>query len=424
MLKKLTGMHLAVQILLALAIATAIGLALPPAGTNAAVEQAVGIFALAGQLWLRALQMTILPLVFALISTIFLRGHGLKSGGRTTRRALSVIVGLYLASIAVGVFTITMVLPFFPITEDMTSSLRALVGDHVAAEAVPWNEIVQSLIPTNIVDAMGGATLLPVLIFALIFGAAVATLEDGEPRRVLSSGLKGLADAMFVIVDWVLKFAPLGVAFLMLPTVYANGTGIFVGFAHFIGVSIFQVFVCLALVYLLVMLFSRIPVSRFARLILPVQGVAMGTQSSTGCMPLTLKATRAMGVSEEASDITVPLSAVLFRMIAPASGMIGATYGAMAYGIEMGVGLLLLVGLMGMMLEMGLVGIPGAATFVAFAAPVAALVGYPVEFIIVFLVVETIPDIFKTGLHVTAHSAAATLVDRGIEPQADATIRA
>lgn len=418
MIKTIRSMHLAVQIFLALGLATLVALLLPAPGANAGVDQAVAFFAIVGKLWLRALQMTILPLVFALISTTFLRSHGLASGGRTTRRAFATIVGFYLLSILVGLFTMTVILPLFPMTDAVVGPLRALVGEHVAVEAVPWSEMLLSLVPTNVVAAMSGATLLPVLVFALVFGAAISRLADGEPRRALAAGLQGLADAMFLIVDWVLKLAPIGVAFLMLSTVHANGAGIFVGFAHFLGFSFFMIFACLALVYLAVMLLSHVSVRLFAKRILPVQAVAMGTQSSTGCMPLTLKATREMGVGEEAGDITVPLAAVLFRMIAPASGMLGASYGAAAYGIEMGIGLVLLVGLMGMLLEMGLVGIPGAATFVAFAAPIAAVVGYPLEFIIVFLVVETIPDIFKTMLHVTAHAGAAAVVD-GRDPPAD-----
>lgn len=427
MLKKLMGIHLAVQVLLALVLGAAAGLLLPTAGVDARVDQVSGLFALAGQMWLQALQMTILPLVFALISTTFIRSEGLISGGKVTRRTFAMIIGLYFLSVVVGLVMVPAMFAAWPVTETMASSLRAMVGSKIATDPLPWAESLLSLVPTNIVSAMAGPTLLPVLFFALMFGAAIARLADGEPRRIVVAGLTGISDAIFVIVDWILRLSPLGVAFLILPTVHQNGLGVFAGLAHYVVLSTALALALLVVTYVLVALRGSVPLGRFAKAILPVQAVAMGTQSSTGCMPLTIKACKTMGVRDEATDVSVPLSAVLFRIVSPASAVLAAYYGATVYGIEHGIALLVAAGLLGMILEMGLVGIPGAATFIAYYAPIAALVGFPLEFMLIFIVVNVIPDIVFTGLHVTSHASVATMIDRGIgapAAQAETTIRA
>ena len=120
-----------------------------------------------------------------------------------------------------------------------------------------------------------------------------------------------------------------------------------------------------------------------------------------------------MGISEAAIDATVPIAAVVFRFIAPWGFLITSIYAAEVYELPpLGIGTLIAIGLVGILIEMSKVGLPAAATFLAAWAPMAALVGFPIEFVVVLLVVETIPDIFKTVLNVTAHATAAALVDR------------
>lgn len=413
---KLKKLPLAAWILIGLALGAIVGLLLPAGGTNEAVDDAVGIAALLGELWLRALQMTILPLVFAMLSTLFIRSSGLASGGRTTRRALLVIAGLYVFCVFMGVVLSYGALALFPVTDDMAQAMRAMAGEGIAAENPPWADAVLAVVPANIVAAMSGDSLLPVLFFALIFGAALAKLEDSPGKQTLVSGLTGLSDTVFVIVNWVLKLAPFGVAFLILPTTQRHGADIFAGLAHYIAISTVQPLIFLALLYPLTALLSRVPMGTFARAIFPAQSVAFGTQSSTGTMPVTIKCCRDMGLSEEAISVTMPLAAVLLRIITATTAIFVCMYAVAVYDLPP-LTLLMVIGLgfLGVLIEISMVGIPGSATFVAYYAPFAAVVGFPIEFVVVLLVVSVIPDIAMTVLNVTGHATATALVDRGVE---------
>ena len=116
---------------------------------------------------------------------------------------------------------------------------------------------------------------------------------------------------------------------------------------------------------------------------------------------------------ENSADISVPLSVSLLRVSSPTSSVFYGAYGAIVYGLPHGIALLLAAGVLKTLIEVGSVGIPSQATMVATAAPVLALFGIPLEFLAVILVVETIPDLFKTVCNVTMDVAAATVVDRG-----------
>lgn len=413
---RLKRISLSVQILFGLVLGAVLGFILPEAGRNESVDRLVEGAAIGGKLWLQALQMTILPLVFGLLATLFIRSQDMSHGTGTARRAFYLMLALYLVSIPIGMVNAYIFLGAFPVTDGMAQALRSMAGEGVALESLPWQETLLAVVPVNIISAMAGPTLLPVLFFALVFGAALAKLKDSEGKRTLSGAFTGLVDVSFVIVGWVLRLAPLGVALLILATTQRFGTAVFAGLAHWLALSILNVLVLLVSVYIIVVLATKVPVSKFARAMLPAQSIAAGTQSSTGTMPVTIQSCREMGLSEQAISATIPLAATIFRFIAPASFIMGTAYAALVYDLPpLGIAMFLTVGLLGTLMEMGSVGIPGAATAVAKMTPIAALVGFPIEIVVVFLVVEIIPDIFKTTTNVTAHAAAAAIVDRGIK---------
>lgn len=407
---------LAAWILIGLALGAVVGLALPADGSDAQVDSAVAVVALIGQLWLQALQMTILPLVFAMLTTLFVRNAGIGTAGRTARRVLVVIIALYSVGAVLGVVMNITMFELFPVTDAMAQSLRAMSGEGLVAEAPPWADAVLALVPANIISAMSGDSLLPVLVFSLVFGAALAKLPDGDGKRTLVSGLTGLADTVFIIVNWVLKLGPVGVAALILPTTQRHGGDIFAGLAHYVGFYVVQVLLLMVAVYAVTVLLGRVPLAKFARAIFPAQSVAFGTQSSTGTMPVTIRSCREMGLSEQSINATMPLAAVLMRIGTSTTAVLVCMYAVAVYEMApLSLAMLFGLSFLGILVEMSFVGIPGSATFVAYYVPFAAIVGFPIEFVVVLLVVNVIPDIVITVLHVTSHATATALVDRGIE---------
>jgi Na+/H+-dicarboxylate symporter len=410
----LRKLPLAAWIIIGLAAGVVAGLALPGAGRAEWSDAAVATAGVIGELWLAALQMTILPLVFALLSTTFIRSTGLAEGTGAARRTVLVIAALYVLGILVGVALTPVLLALWPVSAEMAEALRGTGGVPVDVERLPVADMILGMVPSNIVAAAAGGSLLPMVFFAIVFGAALTRIDE-DKRRPIAAVLTGLAEAMFVLVGWVLALAPIGVAGLILVTANTHGTTVLLGLAHYILLYIAIVLVLTLCAYAVAVLFGRVRLRDFARAVLPTQVVAFGTQSSLACLPLILKSATRLGVRENSADISVPLSVSLLRVSSPASSIFYGAYGAIVYGLPYGIALLLAAGVLKTLIEVGSVGIPSQATMVATAAPVLALFGIPLEFLAVILVVETIPDLFKTVCNVTTDVAAATVVDSGRE---------
>ena len=404
---------LAVTILAGLAIGLAVGLALPTPGSIPSIDRAVEGAGLIGDLWLSALKMTILPLVFALLATTFTRTRSLSVGGKIARRTVVAVFALYGSAILVGTAITPLLLGLAPISPGVSAALKSM-GGGVVATPLPLSEMVLSLVPTNIIAAMAGPSLLPVLVFALLLGAALTRVKNDDHRLSLANGLSGLADAMFVMIGWIIAISPVGIALLSLRTVHVHGAGIVVGLAHYLALIVIGLLIMTAIVYLIAFFVVRLPPATFVRALLPTQAVAFGTQSSLACLPLILKSCDELGVRPTTSAVSAPIAVTLMRMTAPMTHILATAYAASVYGIGFGIAAMLIAGLVGMLLEGGSVGIPSTATFVALRAPVFALFGIPLEIIAVFLIVETIPDMFKTLCNVTGDVAAVAWVERGL----------
>lgn len=412
MLATLRNLPLAMKILIGLVLGAGLGLALPPAGQNGVADQIIGGAGVLGKLWLSALQMTILPLVFSLIATTFVRSSGLAEGGGIARRTIIVVALLYGFGIVASIVLTPILLGLFPVPPDVAAALQSMAGSEVALEPLPIADMILGMVPKNIVAAMAGQSLLPVLIFALLFGAAMAKLDAADKKKGLVDLLMGISETMFIIVGWILAIAPFGIAFLILNTAHEHGTDLLVGLAHYLALTIAILIIFILLLYVLAMVVTRYSPLAFAKALLPTQVVAFGTQSSLACLPLILKSCDALGIRKETSGVAVPLAVTLMRVNSPVTGIFAGAYGAVVYGLPYGIAIMAIAGLIGVLLEVGSVGIPSSATYVALQVPVMAVFGLPPGFVVVLLIVETIPDLFKTVCNVTGDALAAGIVDR------------
>jgi Na+/H+-dicarboxylate symporter len=362
------------------------------------------------KLWLAALQMTILPLVFALLSTTFVRSAGLAETEGVARRTMLTLLAFYALAILVGLVFTPILLGISPITRDIAAAMRG-TGGPVEVARLPIADMILGMVPTNIVSAAASGSLLPVVVFALVFGAALARI-DSERSGPIVAVLEGLAAAMFVVVGWVIALAPIGVAGFILVATNSGGTALLYGIAHYVILYSILMIVLTAVAYPVAMLGGRTRLGSFARAMLPVQVVAFSTRSSLACLPLGIEAARAIGVRETAADVAMPLAVALMRNSSSTSAVFYGAYGATVYGLPHGLALLALAGVVKTLMEIGSVGIPAQATLAATAAPALALLGIPPAFLAIVIVAETLPDMIKTVCNITWDVAAATVVDR------------
>ena len=357
-----------------------------------------------GGVWLDALRMPIIPLVFALIVSGIGSGSDL-SGSRVARRAFITFVVFLFASAVFGVTLGSAMFSGWHVTG--LDALGAAGGK--VPELPPLGDTLRALVPVNPIGAAAQGAIVPVVIFALLFALA---LRRVEAVRAASIGefFKGVADALLIIIGWVLLVAPLGVFALAFDVAARTGLGVGALLAWYVAARVIGGIVLLAVFVLLVAVVARTPLRSFLRAVLPAQSVAFSTQSSLASLPTMLDAARTLGLPERHAGTVLPLAVALFRISAPTAISLAVLALARLNGVELTFAQLALVALLAVLNNLVIAGLPNQISFFAAYAPVALAVGVPIELLPLFLAVDTIPDMFATAANVTADVAVTTVL--------------
>ncbi len=362
-----------------------------------------------GQMWLRALQMTIIPLVASLLVLGIAKLVGAASAGAVARRMLMLVVVLLLLSGLSTALLMPLLLAAFPPPE----AARALLDTGaVSAQQVPGlGDFITSLIAPNVVAAAAQTAMLPLTVFFALFAVAVARLPDSQ-RDTLLAFFLALANAMLTLIGWVLWIAPVGVFALGIGVAAQAGGGAFATFLHYIlAVSAMGTVVFLGS-YLLAWIGGRIAPHRFARAMVPAQAVGFSTQSSLASLPAMLASARRLGLRDSTADFALPLAVAIFRATSPAMNMAVAIYVATLAGVEL-TPLVLAAGIaVAFVISIGSVSLPGSISFVISIGPIALAMGVPVEPLALLVAVEMLPDIMRTLGNVTMNVAVAATLDQ------------
>ena len=381
-------------------------------GSGGAADWVRETIALVGILWLRALQMTIIPLVASLLVLGIAQMIGAARAGAAAVRFLALVFGVLIAG---GVFTaiaMPMVLQVVPIPDAAAGFLADVPDDEQVVPAAL--DFLGSLIAPNMIAAAAETAMLPLTIFFALFAVAIARLPEDQSERLLGF-FHALANAMLMIIGWVLWLAPVGVLALAFGVGLKSGGGAFAALAHYIlVVSAMGAFV-LVLAYLLAWLFGRINPLRFAGCMVPAQAVAISTQSSLASLPAMLDSATRLGLRERTSEFVLPLAVAIFRATSVAMNMAVALYVASLAGIEVSLPLIVVGIAVAVIISIGSVSLPGSISFVVSIGPIALAMGVPIEPLALLVAVEMLPDIMRTLANVTMNVAVTSVVDRSAD---------
>lgn len=375
------------------------------------VEAAVlGVAQPLGALWLRALQMTIVPLVVGLLVTGIVQTVAAAQAGALARRTLGLFVAVLGGGAVLAALAMPLLLRAFPIPAEAAATLGAMTGAEPGA--VPGlSDFLASLVPANVVEAAAGSAMVPLIVFFSLFALALTRLDEA-PCRQLALLFEGLAGAMMVVIGWVLAAAPLGVFALALGVAAGSGSAAIGALAHYIAMVAAIGLMVTAAGYLLGIVSARQGAGAFVRALLPAQAVGFSTQSSLASLPAMLAACRTLGLRETSADFVLPRAVALFRATSPAMNLAVVIYIAGLTGTEL-TPLALAIGAgVALLTTLGSVSLPGTISFVASTGPIALAMGVPIEPLALLVAVEMLPDIVRTVGNVTMDVAVTATVDR------------
>lgn len=403
-------MSLTVRILLALAAGLVCGVMLAEWG-GAWESQVVAIAQPIGKAWLGGLQMPLIPLIFALLVMGVAQAAATAKSSGMAGRAIGLFAILLVAAAGVAALAGPLMLRLFPVPQ---GAIGALAGAGPVAEVPdvrPSAEWLLGFIPVNPIRSASEGQVVAVVLFALVFGFAVTRIA-ADRRTMLTQFFEALADALLVVVRWVLWLAPLGVFALALVAGARSGLATAGALLHYIGFIVALCVLVTLLLYPLIAVGGRIGVARFARAAVPAQAIAFSTQSSIASLPAMIEASDGpLAVRETSRSIVLPLAISLFRVTSPPANLGVAIYLAAMNGVILGPTQLILGVVVAAIVSLAAVGLPSQITFFTTTGPICLAMGVPVEALPLLLAVETVPDIFRTVGNVTADMGVTRILD-------------
>lgn len=404
---------LSVRVLIALVAGLALGAA-AAAYAGGGVKHAIEVFESVGGLWLNALRMTVVPLIFAVLVTGIAGVADAAATGRLALKTLGWIVGLltfgacYTVVFAQGLYSV------WPLAQAGAAALKAgaTAAPDVVKAAPNLIDFVKGLAPQNVLKAASEDSILPLVVFATFFGFAVTRLPEAR-RASLLDFFQNIGDAMVTIVRWVLLAAPLGVFALGLGVGLRAGIGAAGIIAHYvaaislanIGMAVFG--------YLLALIVGRAPLALWARSVAPVQVAAFATQSSLACLPAMIERCRDdLGVPDRVTGLVLPMAVALFRITGPVANLGVALFLLRVYDVHPSAIQLAGAIFVSVATSLASVSLPGQISFFASIAPICLSLGLPVDILPILIAVEVIPDIFRTVGNVTADMAITVILAR------------
>lgn len=404
-------MSQATRILVALLLGLAAGI-VAAAKVPHFAEQAISVAQPAGTAWLNALRMTIVPLVVALLVTGIGTTARAARASRLAGRAILLFLVLLWISAAIGAFATPLFLSLWPADPASAAALRESFSHAVVPGEIPaFSEFLAAIVPTNPVAAAANDAFLPLILFTTVFAFAVTRLPGG-PRETLTGFFQALADAMLVMIHWVLLLAPIGVVALAFVVGARAGAGAVGALLHYVLIVAGVGCVLWALAYPLAWLGGGVRIGAFARAVAPSQAVAVSTQSSLASLPAMLTSAERLGVPVASSGVTLPLAVAIFRVTGPCMNIAVAIYVAHIFGIHLGPAQLAAGVAAAAITTLGAVSLPGSISYISSIAPIAVAMGVPVEPLALLVAVETLPDIIRTVANVTMDVAVTSVIAR------------
>ncbi len=362
-----------------------------------------GVFLAGGQIFLRALQMLVVPLV--LVSLVCgTAGLGdIKKLGRIGGKAVVLYIATTATAITLGLITASFVSP------GQGFELKAAT-DFQAAEAPPLVETFINIVPKNPIEAMAQGEMLQIIFFAILFGLAITL--SGKSGEALYKIFQDLDVVIMKIVQMVILFSPIGVFCLIAKVFSEQGLTAILPLAKYFFTILFVLMLHLFGIYsLLLRVLAGLSPLKFFTKFKEAMFFGFSTASSNATIPVTLEAVeKRLGVNNSVASFTVPLGATINMDGTAIMQGVATVFVAQAYGIELGLNQYLMVILTATLASIGTAGVPGVGLIML--SMVFAQVGLPIEGIGIVMAVDRLLDMVRTSVNVAGDAVISCVVGK------------
>ena len=360
-----------------------------------------GLFFMIGKMFVTALTMLVVPLVFFSLITGVIGIGDISSLGKVGGKSFA----LYMLTTAVAITVGISIAATLGVGKgvNMTS-----IVSFSAIEAPSLSAVLIDIIPSNIINAMALGKMLQIIFFSILAGISI--LMVGEKAEPVVKLLEIGNEIMMKMVNIVMAVAPYAVFALLAKAISDLGLDLLVDLAAYVGVLIFALLLHLFVTLMIVLkVFSGMSPFLFLKKVRELQVFAFSTSSSNATIPLTLRTViDKLGVKNSVASFTVPFGATINMDGTAIMQGVATVFIANAYGVDLGMAGYLTVILMSVLASIGTAGVPGVGLIML--SMVFAQVGLPIEGIGLILGVDRLLDMVRTAVNVSADAVVSVIV--------------
>lgn len=360
-------------------------------------------YSVMSDIFLRLIKMIIAPLVLSVLIMGVAKVGDFKSVGRIGGKTIIYFTFATLLALSLGLVIVNLFEPGKVMALDLPE-VNADAG--VKANAQNASNFISHIVPDSIVRVMAENEILPIVVFALFFGIAAASIgEHGKPMINL---MDSLSHVMFKVTNFVMSFAPIGVFGAITAVVIQQGLDVLSGYAYliacFFGGLLFFIFGVLFLICMICRIKFFSLLSHVKEPIL----LAFSTASSESAMPKTIEQLEKFGISNRIVSFVLPLG-YSFNLDGSIMYMTFATvFIAQSYGIDMSMGDQIQMMLVLLVTSKGMAGVPRASLVVI--AGMLSMFHIPGEGLLLLLAVDQILDMGRSATNVVGNAVASAVV--------------
>lgn len=400
--------NLTTQILIAMLLGIGLGIFIHNSWTEDAAKEFSGYIKMLATIFIRLVQMIISPLVFTTLVVGIAKLGDIKAVGRIGGKALGWFFTASFISLLIGMFWVNVLQPGVGLNlPSVDLSTAAEVTEKT--QNFSAQNFVEHIIPKSIVEAMATNEILQIVIFSIFFGLAAASI--GDYAKPVVSALDKTSNIILKMVNYVMKFAPIGVFGAIAGVFSVRDFGeLALTYAKFFGSFLVGISSLWVILLLIGFLFLKSQMRTLLKHIVSPLIIAFGTTSSEAVFPKLTEELERFGIKDKIVSFMLPLG-YSFNLDGSMMYMTFASiFIAQAYGINLEIGTQLTMLLVLMLTSKGIAGVPRASLVVV--AATCGMFKIPVEGIALILPIDHFCDMFRSATNVLGNALATSVVGK------------
>lgn len=370
-----------------------------------------------GQIFIRLIQMVVIPLVVSAIIIGITSVGDNKQLGKFGSKMILYYGILTTVAVTIGSALALLVKPGTGAAHYIASNIASDVQTSVATAMQEQQgnilNLFLSFIPNNPFEAVSSGNMVPIILFVLMFALALAKV--GDVNRPIVSFFESVFAATMKITDWIMLFAAPGVFALTASAVSSFGGGIFSAISKYLMVILVGFAIQMFIIYpVFLKCFSKVSAAMLFSAIAEAMMVAFGTASSSATLPLTIACCEKRGISHKISSFVLPLGATLNFDGTALLQTVAVIFLAQAYQVHLTPFLVIQIAVLAIIASSTCAGIPGGG-LITIALILNGMGLSPEQLVAGFaflFTIERLTDMFRTTLNITSDAVvAATIAD-------------